>query len=37
MLAEVIKGDPQLVERGDLASKIAQLKTASDPFTRTAR
>jgi glycogen debranching enzyme len=29
---EVIKGDPQLVERCEIASKIAQLRTASDPF-----
>ncbi len=29
---EVIKGDPNLVERGDMAAKIAQLKTASDPM-----
>jgi glycogen debranching enzyme len=28
---EVIKGDPKLVERCDIASKIAQLRTASDP------
>jgi glycogen debranching enzyme len=29
---EVIKGDPKLVERCDMASKIAQLSAASDPF-----
>ncbi len=29
---EVIKGDPKLVERGDLVSKLEQLRTASDPF-----
>jgi glycogen debranching enzyme len=29
---EVSKGDPKLVERCDIASKIAQLKTASDPI-----
>jgi hypothetical protein len=29
---EVIKGDPRLVERCDLMSKAAQLRTASDPF-----
>ena len=29
---EVIKGDPKLVERCDMASKIAQLRTASDPI-----
>jgi glycogen debranching enzyme len=29
---EVIKGDPKLVERCNVVSKIAQLKTASDPF-----
>jgi glycogen debranching enzyme len=29
---EVIKGDPKLVERCDVASKVAQLKTAADPF-----
>jgi hypothetical protein len=29
---EVIKGDPKLVERCDLASKIAQLRTGSDPI-----
>jgi glycogen debranching enzyme len=29
---EVIKGDPELVERCDMASKVAQLRTASDPF-----
>ena len=28
----VIKGDPKLVERCDIASKVAQLRTASDPF-----
>jgi hypothetical protein len=28
---EVIKGDPKLVERCDIASKIAQLRTAFDP------
>ena len=28
---EVIKGDPELVERCDIASKVAQLRTASDP------
>ena len=29
---EVIKGDPKLVERCDMASKIAQLRAASDPL-----
>ena len=29
---EVIKGDPTLVERCDMVSKVAQLRTASDPF-----
>jgi glycogen debranching enzyme len=29
---EVIKGNPKLVERCDLASKVAQLRTASDPI-----
>ncbi|HUC71218.1 MAG TPA: trehalase family glycosidase, partial [Stellaceae bacterium] len=29
---EVIKGDPKLVEHGDLVSKLEQLRTASDPF-----
>jgi hypothetical protein len=29
---EVIKGDPKLVERCDIASRVAQLRTASDPF-----
>ena len=29
---EVIAGDPKLVERCDIASKIAQLRTASDPL-----
>jgi glycogen debranching enzyme len=29
---EVIKGDPKLVERCDLTSRVAQLGTASDPF-----
>jgi glycogen debranching enzyme len=29
---EVIKGDPKLVERCNVVSKIAQLKTASDPL-----
>ncbi len=29
---EVIRGDPKLVERCDMASKVAQLRTASDPF-----
>src|SRR6185295_10315930 len=29
---EVIKGDPELVERCDLACRIVQLRTASDPF-----
>lgn len=29
---EVIKGDPKLVQRCDVASKIAQLRTASDPM-----
>ncbi|MGB9649588.1 MAG: amylo-alpha-1,6-glucosidase, partial [Stellaceae bacterium] len=29
---EVIKGDPKLVERCDMVSKVAQLKTVSDPF-----
>ncbi len=31
-LFEVTRGDPQLVERCDLASKVARLRTASDPF-----
>lgn len=29
---EVTKGDPKLVERCDIASRVAQLRTASDPF-----
>ena len=29
---EVIRGDPKLVERCDMVSKVAQLRTASDPF-----
>ena len=29
---EVIKGDPKLVERCDIVSKVAQLRTASDRF-----
>ncbi len=29
---EVIKGDPKLVERCNIVSKVAQLRTASDPF-----
>ena len=29
---EVIAGDPKLVERCDIAAKIAQLRTASDPL-----
>jgi hypothetical protein len=29
---EVIKGDPKLVERCDIVSKVAQLRTASDTF-----
>jgi hypothetical protein len=29
---KVIKGDPKLVERCDLASRVAQLRTASDPL-----
>jgi glycogen debranching enzyme len=29
---EVIKGDPKLVERCDLASRVARLRIASDPF-----
>ncbi len=29
---EVIDGDPKLVERCDLASRVARLRTASDPF-----
>jgi hypothetical protein len=29
---EVIKGDPKLVERCDLVSKIAQLRIPSDPY-----
>ncbi|MBV9377661.1 MAG: amylo-alpha-1,6-glucosidase, partial [Alphaproteobacteria bacterium] len=29
---EVIRGDPKLVERCELVSKIAQLRTASDPI-----
>jgi len=29
---EVITGDPKLVERCELVSKIAQLRTASDPI-----
>ena len=32
---EVIKGDPKVVERCDIASKIAQLKTAADSPPRT--
>ena len=31
-LFEVTKGDPKLVERCELSSKLAQLKTASDPI-----
>jgi len=31
-LFEVTKGDPKLVERCELPSKFAQLKTGSDPF-----
>jgi hypothetical protein len=34
---EVTKGDPKLVERCDIASKVAQLKTASDPFKQGTR
>ena len=29
---EVIKGDPKLVERCDIVTKVAQLRTASDPI-----
>jgi len=29
---EVIKGDPKLVERCDMVSKVTQLRTASDPI-----
>ena len=29
---EVIKGDPKLVERCEVVSKVAQLRTASDPI-----
>ena len=29
---EVIKGDPKLVERCDVAAKLAQLRTGSDPI-----
>jgi glycogen debranching enzyme len=29
---EVIKGEPEVVERCNLVSKVAQLRTASDPF-----
>ena len=29
---EVIKGDPKLVERCEVASKVAQLRTGSDPM-----
>jgi hypothetical protein len=29
---EVIKGNPKLVERCELASKMAQLRTTSDPI-----
>ena len=29
---EVTKGDPKVVERCDMVSKVAQLRTASDPF-----
>jgi hypothetical protein len=29
---EVIKGDPKLVERCDIASTVARLRTASDPI-----
>ena len=29
---EVIKGDPKLVERRDMVSKVARLRTASDPI-----
>jgi glycogen debranching enzyme len=29
---KVIKGDPKLVERCDMTSKVAQLRTSSDPF-----
>jgi len=29
---EVIKGDPELVERCDIASKVARLRTGSDPI-----
>jgi len=28
---DVIKGDPKLVERCDIASEVARLRTASDP------
>ena len=33
---EVIKGDPKLVERCDMTSKIVQLRTASDPLVTAA-
>ena len=29
---EVIKGDPKLVERCELASRVARLRTGSDPI-----
>ena len=29
---EVISGDPKLVERCDIASKLTQLRTSSDPI-----
>jgi hypothetical protein len=29
---EVIKGEPMVVERCNIVSKVAQLRTASDPF-----
>jgi len=29
---EVIKGNPKLVERCEVASKLAQLRTSSDPI-----
>jgi hypothetical protein len=29
---EVIKGDPELVDRGEIESKFAQLRAGSDPI-----
>jgi len=31
-LTEVTNGDPKLVKHCDIASKVAQLRTASDPL-----